>query len=74
MRLTCSQFAPDTEEENAAKPAVYMPQLNIKHAEEILKAIFEFFIHGSEVSKHARLFDDYRTLRQHIIAALEGKQ
>ena len=74
MKLTCSQFAPDTDEENSMKPAIYIPQLNIKHAEEILKAISEFFIHGSEVSKYAQLFDDDRSLRQHIIAALKGKQ
>ena len=70
-----SKFAPDTDEENDAKPAVYVPQLNIKHVQQILEAIAEFFESGGNcVSKYAHLFEDYRPLDEHIADALAGKQ
>ncbi len=71
-----SKFAPDTDEENDAKPAVYVPQLNIKHAQQILEAIAEFFESADSycVSKYAQLFEDDRPLDKHIAAALAGKQ
>ncbi len=70
-----SKFAPDTDEENDAKPAVYVPQLNIKHAQQILEAIVEFFEYDDNcVSKYAHLFEDDRPLDEHIADALAGKQ
>ncbi len=75
MMQNGSKFAPDTDEENDAKPAVYVPQLNIKHAQQILEAIAEFFEYDDfRVSRYAHLFEDDRPLDEHIADALAGKQ
>ncbi len=48
--------------------------MNKKHAEEILKVIAEFLAQSNVVYAGSLLFDDERTLKGHIAAALAGKQ
>ena len=49
--------------------------MNKKHAEEILKALADWFAAGATgPTAHSQILDDDRSLQQHIADALAGKQ
>jgi hypothetical protein len=48
--------------------------MNNEHAKQILLAIEEFFVMGHMVSPGGLLFDDDRTLLEHVQAALNDQK
>lgn len=49
-----------------------MNRINADHAQAILQAIAEFFDNNAPVHPGALLFDDDKTLQEHVTAALGG--